>query len=158
MTQRHIPQIGQEAPDFSLRGPGGALYTLSEHRGANPVVLVFYPLAFSPGCSHQLPDLQTYMDRFEQAGAIVYGISVDSYHSNAAFARSLKVTFPLLSDWNREASKAYGVLLEGAGISVRATFVVGKDGRVLYSEVTDDLDDLDKIPSPLRALAALGQG
>ena len=155
MTAMAVPEVGRAAPDFRLRGPGGAFYTLSEHRGAEPVVLLFYPLAFSPVCSHQLPEVQRRMDEFEAAGAVVYGISVDSYHANAAFARSLGLTFPLLSDWRREASTAYGVLLAEAAISGRASFVVGRDGRIRYVEVSDDLDDPAREPDLDRVLAAL---
>jgi peroxiredoxin len=157
MTQT-VPEPGQMAPDFKLKGPGGAFYTLSEHRGESPVVLVFYPLAFSAVCSHQLPDLENYIPQFEKAGAVVYGISVDSHHANGAFARSLNLSFPLLSDWKKEASAAYGVLLPDAGYSGRATFVIGKDGRVLYREISESLNSMDLIPSPERALAALANG
>src|SRR5213075_3278031 len=65
--------VGQLAPDFKLRGPGGQSVTLSEYRGAHPVLLVFYPLAFSPVCSHQLPALQKDLARFERLGAVVLG-------------------------------------------------------------------------------------
>lgn len=157
MTQT-VPDLGQLAPDFKLKGPGGAFYTLSEHLGQNPVVLVFYPLAFSPICSHQLPALNEHIAAFEKAGAVVYGISVDSHHANAAFAKALGLSFPLLSDWKREASTAYGVLLPEAGFSGRATFVIGKDGKVLYREIADNLGDLEQVPSPERALAALARG
>src|SRR5438128_1116536 len=98
MITQTIPAPGQVAPDFKIKGPGGAFYTLSEHKGESPVVLVFYPLAFSSVCSHQLPEIQKHIGEFETAGAVVYGISVDSHHSNTAFARSLGITFPLLSD------------------------------------------------------------
>ena len=155
MTTQTVPEVGQLAPDFKLRGPGGAFYTLSEHRGAEPVVLMFFPLAFSPVCSHQLPEVQGRMAEFEAAGAVVYGISVDSYHANAAFARSLGLGFPLLSDWRREAAAAYGVLLAEAGISGRATFVVNRDGRIVHVDVSDDLDDPAREPSLDRVLAAL---
>lgn len=158
MTTQTVPELGQLAPDFRLRGPGGTFYTLSEHRGRNPVVLVFFPLAFTKICSHQLPDLQRLLPEFEQAGAVVYGISVDSHHANAAFARSLKLTFPLLSDWKREASAAYGVLIPEAGYSGRATFVIGRDGRIVYREVAEILGSLDQVPSPERALAAARSG
>lgn len=158
MTTQTVPEVGQLAPDFRLRGPGGTFYTLSEHRGRNPVVLVFFPLAFTKICSHQLPDLQRLLPEFEQAGAVVYGISVDSHHANAAFARSLKLTFPLLSDWKREASAAYGVLIPEAGYSGRATFVIGRDGRIVYREVAEILGSLDQVPSPERALAAARSG
>jgi peroxiredoxin len=143
------------APDFKLKGPGGAFYTLSEHRGESSVVLVFYPLAFSAVCSHQLPDLEKFIPQFENAGAVVYGISVDSHHANNAFARSLGLSFPLLSDWKREASAAYGVLLPDAGYSTRATFVIGKDGRLLWREIAENISAMDQVPSPERALAAL---
>ena len=155
MTTQTVPGVGQMAPDFRLRGPGGAFYTLSENRGHNPVVLVFYPLAFSPVCSHQLPEIQKRIHELEDAGAVVYGISVDSRWANAAFARSLGLTFPLLSDWRREAAAAYGVLLPEAGTSGRATFVVGRDGRIVLAEVSDDLDDIERAPDLDRVLAAL---
>lgn len=158
MVTQIVPEPGQLAPDFKLKGPGGAFYTLSEHKGSSPVVLVFYPLAFSAVCSHQLPELEKYMPQFEKAGAIVYGISVDSHHSNTAFARSLNLSFPLLSDWKKEASAAYGVLLPDAGYSGRATFVIGKDGRLLWREISDNMGDIEKIPSPERALAAITRG
>jgi peroxiredoxin len=157
MITQTVPEPGQLAPDFKLKGPGGAFYTLSEHRGECPVVLVFYPLAFSAVCSHQLPELQKLVPAFEQAGAAVYGISVDSHHANAAFARSLGLTFPLLSDWKHEVSAAFGVLLPEAGYSGRATFVIGKDGKVLWREISDDMGSVDEIPSPERALAALSR-
>jgi mycoredoxin-dependent peroxiredoxin len=157
MTQT-VPEPGQLAPDFKLKGPGGAFYTLSEHRGQNAVVLVFYPLAFSAVCSHQLPDLEKYVPQFEKAGAVVYGISVDSHHANSAFARSLGLSFPLLSDWKREASAAYGVLLEDAGYSGRATFVIGRDGRLLWREIAESTNAMEQVPSPERALAAVAKG
>ena len=158
MTTQTVPELGQMAPDFRLRGPGGSWHTLSEHRGHSPVVLVFFPLAFTRVCSHQLPDLQRLMPEFEKAGALVYGVSVDSHHANAAFAKSLGLTFPLLSDWKREAAAAYGVLLPEAGYSGRATFVVGRDGTLVYREIAEDMGALDQVPSPERALAAITRG
>ncbi len=155
MTTLAVPEVGQEAPDFKLKGPGGAFYTLSEYRGERPVVLVFYPLAFSPVCSHQLPDLQSHIHRFEAVGAQVFGISVDSHYANAAFADSLGLTFPLLSDWKHEASRAYGMLVPEAGLSGRALFVIGKDGRLLHREISENMGDLAHVPSVERALAAL---
>jgi len=155
MTTQTTPEVGQLAPEFRLRGPRGAFYTLSEHKGQSPVVLVFFPLAFSPVCSHQLPDLQARIPEFEKAGAVVYGISVDSHYANRAFAQSLGLTFPLLSDWKHEASAAYGVLLPGRGTSGRATFVVGKDGKIAHADVSEDIDDVERVPNLDRVLAAL---
>jgi len=89
---------------------------------------------------------------------VLYGISVDSHHANGAFARSLNLSFPLLSDWKHEASAAYGVFLPDSGYSSRATFVIGKDGRLLWREIADDMGSMDQIPSPERALAAITRG
>lgn len=155
MVTQTVPEIGQMAPDFRLKGPGGAFYTLSEHRSQAPVALVFFPLAFSRVCSHQLPELQKFIPQFEQAGAVVYGISVDSHHANAAFAKSLGLTFPLLSDWKHEASAAYGVFLPEAGYSGRATFVVDRDGKLVWRELSESTGDQEQIPSPERALASI---
>jgi peroxiredoxin len=145
------PEVGQPAPDFKLKGPGGQFVTLSEYRGKKNVVVVFYPLAFSPVCSHQLPDIQREMSRFEALDAVVLGVSVDSHWSNTAFAERLRLSFPLLSDFRRDTSAAYGVLLD-AGHSGRATFVVGKDGRVAYRDVSPDTA---QVPDNARVLAAL---
>ena len=156
MSTLTMPEVGEMAPDFKLKGSGGAFYTLSEYRGSKAVVLLFFPLAFSGVCSHQLPAAEKDFAKFQAAGAEVFGISVDSHHSNTAFANALGLSFPLLSDWKREASRAYGVLLESANYSTRALFVVGRDGRILHRELSEDMDDVAKIPSTQRALAALG--
>jgi len=155
MQTLSMPQVGQEAPDFRLKGPGGSFYTLSEYRGDKNVVLVFFPLAFSAVCSHQLPEMQKELPRFEAADAVVFGISVDSHHSNAAFARQLGLTFPLLSDWKHEAAKAYGVLLPQAGYTSRVTFVIDKAGTIVHIDANDDISDTKYVPSVEGALAAL---
>jgi peroxiredoxin len=155
MDTKTILSPGTEAPDFKLRGPGGASYMLSEHRGECPVLLVFFPFAFSPVCAHQLPDVQKAMPRLTEAGVAVYGISVDSYHANAAFARSLGLSFPLLSDWNRDASRAYGSLFVPGNFAWRASFLIDKQGRIAWSDIAEDLDAIDQIPSVERALSVL---
>lgn len=151
----HPIDVGQQAPDFRLKGPGGQFVTLSEHRGRRNVVLVFFPLAFSPVCSHQLPGVQRALPRFEALEATVYGISVDSHYANEAFARSLGLSFELLSDFRRQTAAAYGVLMDEAGFSGRATFVVDKQGRIAWREVSPNLGDLEQAPSNERALQAL---
>ena len=144
-------EIGQVAPEFRLKGPGGQFVSLSEYRGRKNVVLVFYPLAFSPVCSHQLPALQKEIARFEGLDAAVMGVSVDSHYANTAFAERLKLSFPLLSDFHRETSAAYGVLIAEKGHSGRAIFVVDKQGKLAYKDVTA----LGDIPSHDPVLAAL---
>lgn len=158
MSDSVIPNIAEEAPDFSLKGPGGAPYTLSEYRGQKNVLLVFFPLAFSPVCSHQLAELQAELPRFEAAETEVFGISVDSHYSNAAFARSLGVKFPLLSDWKREASAAYGVLIPEVGFSARVSFLVDKLGFIAWREVGEYTGVAETVPSIEDALVALGKG
>ena len=157
MQTMNIPDIGQAAPDFRLRAADGTFYTLSEYLGDQNVLLVFYPLAFSPVCTHQLPELQAMLPRFEAADTAVFGVSVDSHWSNAAFARSLGVRFPLLSDWKREASAAYGVLLPDKGYSGRASFLVDKQGRILWREISENTGSFEEIPSLEAALAALAK-
>ena len=148
-------EVGQLAPDFKLKGAGGQPVSLSEYRNSKNVVLVFYPLAFSPTCSHQLPTIQKDLARFEELDAVVLGVSIDSHHANTAFARHLGLSFPLLSDFKREASALYGVLNAEAGHSGRAVFVVDKQGKLAYKDVSPAPGDINQIPSNQRVLEAL---
>jgi len=148
-------EIGQAAPEFKLKGQGGQPVTLSEYRDRKNVVLVFYPLAFSPVCSHQLPAIEKEVARFEELDAAVLGVSVDSHYSNTAFTQRLQLSFPLLSDFKREASAAYGVLIAEAGHSGRAIFVVDKQGKVAYQDVSPAFGDVAQIPSTEGVLMAL---
>jgi peroxiredoxin len=147
--------VGQLAPDFRLKGPGGQWVSLSDYRDHQNVALVFFPLAFSPVCSHQLPDVQKHLQEFRELDTAVFGISVDSHYANEAFAHALRLEFPLLSDFHRQAMTAYGVLQSDKGYSGRALFLVGKDGRIAYTEVSSNPGDIALIPSPERALEAL---
>jgi len=157
METSTVPAIGQAAPDFRLKGPGGTNYTLAEYQGQQNVLLVFYPLAFSPVCSHQLPEIQKDLALFEAANTAVFGVSVDSHYTNAAFARTLGLRFPLLSDWKREASAAYGVLIPEAGYSGRAIFAIDRQGVLVWSEISENMGSVDALPSTRRALEALAQ-
>ena len=146
------PEAGQPAPEFKLKGPGGQPFTLSEYRGSRNLLLAFYPLAFSPVCTHQLSELQREMARFRALDTEVLGVSVDSWYANQEFARKLNLSFPLLSDFDRQASAAYGVLMPEKGYSGRALFVVDKQGRVAWREIAPTPTE---IPSTADALAAL---
>jgi peroxiredoxin len=150
-------EAGQLAPDFTLKGPAGQPVTLSEYRGKRNVVLVFYPLAFSPVCSAQLPEIDEQMGSFEDLDAVVFGISVDSHYSNEAFAKKLGISFPLLSDFDRRTSAAYGVLNERRGYSGRALFVIDKQGRVAFTDVSASPGDPSSVPRPSSALDVLRQ-
>lgn len=148
-------EVGALAPDFRLKGPGGQFVTLSEYRGRKNVVLVFFPLAFSPVCSHQLPTIQERLARFRDLGAEVIGISVDSHFANEAYARELGLGFPLLSDFRHVASQAYGVFLPDYHYSARALFVVDRLGRIAYRDVSPTPDDIPSNDAVLSALEGL---
>jgi peroxiredoxin len=149
-------EVGQTAPDFRLRGPGGQFVSLSEYRGKKHVVIVFFPLAFSPTCSHQLPDIQKEMGRFEALGAVVLGVSVDSHYANEAFARSLRLSFPLLSDLDHAVSQAWGMFLPRYHYSARGIFVVDKQGRLAYRDVAPTPDEIPANAGVIAALERLG--
>lgn len=127
-------QVGEVAPDFELPASGNRTVKLSDFRGQKNVLLAFYPFAFSPVCSLQLPGLQENLSRFKALETVVLGISVDSRHSSTAFAEHLKLEFPLLSDFDKRVTRAYGVLREG-GFAERALFVVDRNGRIAYAHV-----------------------
>jgi peroxiredoxin (alkyl hydroperoxide reductase subunit C) len=146
------PEAGQTAPDFRLKGPGGQPVTLTEYRGSKNVMLVFFPLAFSPVCSHQLPEIQREAARFRQLDTEVLGISVDSWYANQEFARKLNLSFPLLSDFDHAACAAYGVLLPEKRYAGRALFVVDKQGRIAWREIAPTPTE---IPSTAEAIAVL---
>jgi peroxiredoxin len=102
--------VGTPAPEFVLPDAGGRSIALSEYRG-QPLVLVFYPLDWSPGCSQQLDLYQQELDAFQQRGAQLLAISVDSIYSHGAWAAVRGLTFPLLADFNPkgEVARRYNV-------------------------------------------------
>lgn len=147
--------VGQMAPEFRLRGSSGQFVSLSDHRGKESVVIVFFPLAFTPICAHQLPQLEKARPRLEELRARAIGISVDSWQTNEVFARQIGVRYPLLSDFRRETCRDYGVFDEERFTSARAVFVVDRDGRIAHVEIAGDPDDATKVPAIDRLLAVL---
>jgi peroxiredoxin len=155
MTATAALSVGQMAPEFRLRGPGGQFVTLSEYRGRKHVVIAFFPLAFSPVCSHQLPDLEKDARRIEALDGVVLGISVDSYYANEAFARSLGLSFPLLSDFDRSVSEKWGMLIRERLYSQRALFIVDKQGRIAYADVAPTTSEVPSKTALIEALERL---
>lgn len=147
------PSPGDLAPDFALpAAPGEPKVRLSDYRGERPVVILFFPLAFSAVCSDEMCHVAATYDRYERLDAQVLGISVDSPFVNRKFARECGASFPILSDFNREAAEKYDVLYDDyyglERVSKRAAFVVDRDGRVVYVWVSDDagrFPDFDEI-------------
>lgn len=133
--------VGTTAPDFTLTNEERQPVTLSQQRG-KPVVLAFFPAAFSSVCQKELCTFRDSMARLNQAKAQVYGISVDTFFTLKAFHDAQRLTFPLLSDFNKDVIQAYGVynpdMIGLKGISKRAVFVLDKDGVVRHKEVLED--------------------
>ncbi len=132
---------GAQAPDFKLPDQDGNEVSLSGLRGRT-VVLVFYPLDFSPVCTDQLNVYQEVLGELERSGAGLYGISVDSAFAHKAFQERLGITIPLLADFNPkgEVARSYGVYIDERGHSERALVMIDPGGVVAWSHVS---------PSPL---------
>ena len=135
-------QTGQAAPDFSLFASDKQEVTLSEQKGKN-IVLLFFPMAFTSVCTAELCNVRDNYDMYNKLNAQVYGISVDSPFTLAEFKKQQNLNFPLLSDFNKEASNAYGAMYETfamgmKGVSKRAAFVIDTEGVVQYAEVLED--------------------
>jgi len=151
--------VGSKAPDFTLTNQERQPVTLSAQRG-RPVVLAFFPAAFSSVCQKELCTFRDSMARLGQAEAQVYGISVDTFFTLKAFHDQQKLSFPLLSDFNKQAIRDYGVFNEDMiglkGIAKRAVFVIDKDGIVRHREVLEDArnePDYEKVFSALGSLS-----
>ena len=147
--------VGNTAPDFTLVNHDRQKVTLSELR-PSPVVLAFFPAAFSSVCTKELCTFRDSLGKLAEAGAKVFGISVDTFFTLKAYHDQQQLTFPLLSDFNKQTIRDYGVFNEDMiglkGIAKRAVFVLDKTGVVRYKEV---LDDARNEPDYSKALAAL---
>jgi peroxiredoxin len=135
-------QVGQPAPDFTLRDTEKNKVTLSEQKGRN-VVLLFYPLAFTSTCTKELCFMRDNLSIYNNLNAQIFGISVDSLYAQGRFKADLNVNFPLLSDFNKEASIAYDTIYETfsndmKGVTKRSAFVIDKEGIVRYAEVLEN--------------------
>jgi len=153
-----IVDVGSPAPDFTLMNKERQPVTLSAQRG-HPVLLAFFPAAFSSVCQKELCTFRDQLARLNQAHAQVYGISVDTFFALKAFHDAQGLTFPLLSDFNKQVIRAYGVFNEDMiglhGIAKRAVFVVDSAGVVRHREVLDDArnePDYQKVFAALEAL------
>lgn len=138
--------IGQQAPDFTLRDSERNIVTLHEQKGKT-VLLLFYPLAFTSTCTKELCSIRDDISRYDNANATVFGISVDSYATLKKYKAEQGYNFSLLSDFNKEASAAYGCLYDNFagwmnGVSKRAAFIIDKAGTVQYAEILESAGDL----------------
>ena len=132
-----IPAVGQRAPDFTLPSTSGEKVTLSSLRGQT-VLLAFFPLAFSGTCTAELCEMRDDADQFVKRGVTVLGISVDSTYSLKEYKVKHGMKVDLLSDFKREVSRLYGVLLEDRFYSNRAYFLLDRDGVVRWAHVEEN--------------------
>ncbi|HEX3711832.1 MAG TPA: peroxiredoxin [Trebonia sp.] len=149
-------EIGDEAPDFELTDQHGTPVKLSSFRGAKNVVLVFYPLAFSPVCSGELCALREEFPEVDSDDVELLTVSVDSMFTHRAWADQEHFQFSLLADFWPHGSVAsqYGVFDEAKGLAVRGTFVIDKSGIVRWS-VVNPIPQARDIADYQKALAAL---
>ncbi|RAW44245.1 peroxiredoxin [Halorubrum sp. 48-1-W] len=136
---------GDTAPTFTAayKGSDHETFDLEDHLGDGPVVLAFFPGAFTPPCSNEMVALQERYDDFESAGATLFGISADSAFSLGAFAEEYDLEFDLVSDMDGDTIGAYGLSLDIAdlglyGVANRAVYVLDEEGTVTYEWVSDD--------------------
>ena len=151
--------VGQKAPAFSLYDSEKKKVNLDDFKGKN-VLLLFFPQAFTGTCTKELCSTRDNIALYEQVNAQVLAISVDSLFTLARYKDDQQLNFPLLSDFNKEVSKAYDCLydvfvFDMKGVSKRSAFVLDKDGIIRYAEVLEtasDLPDFAKIQKTLSNL------
>lgn len=136
---------GDKAPSFTLVDTEKKNISLDDQRGKN-VVLLFFPAAFTGTCTKELCEVRDNLSFYNNVDAQVYGISVDMPFTLAKYKQDQEYNFPLLSDFNKEASRAYGALYEDwilglKGVSKRASFVIDKDGVIRFTEVLENASD-----------------
>jgi peroxiredoxin len=130
-----MANVGDKAPNFELQDQDQKTVTLGDYKGKK-LLIAFYPFAFSPVCADEFTCFREDLSQFQGKGVEVVGISVDSPWSNQAFADSLGVKYPLLSDFGKKASADYGVLRQ-EGFADRAYILVDEEGTVKYRHVMD---------------------
>src|SRR3989344_6886275 len=154
-------KIGEQAPDFKLKGYFGGKfkeYALKDYKN-KWLVVFFYPLDFTFVCPTEIKEFSAKYTQFKKLNAEVIGVSVDSEHSHKAWVEGPlgKINFPLLSDFHKKMSRDYEVLDEEAGTAQRGTFIVDPVGKVRYIVISDD-DVGRSVDETLRVVQALQTG
>jgi len=147
-------ETGSEAPNFDLQVAGGERIRLADYRGRRNVLLVFHPFAWTAVCEEEALDLQANLASFESAETDVVLVSSDAAPARQAWRSKLELTYTLASDFwpHGEVAKAYGVFDESSGAPVRGTFLIGKDGIVVWSLVNDaETKRAELVSGPLAA-------
>ena len=152
------PEVGSQAPDFTLKDQNNQDVALSSFRGDRSVLVVFYPFAFSGICTGELCAVRDDLADFQNDQVQILAISADHPYALKAWSEAQGFDFPLLSDFwpHGEVAKAYGVFNESRGMAVRGTFLVDKAGTVQFAEVNGpgEARDQDGWRKAVAALAA----
>ncbi|MBA3244685.1 MAG: redoxin domain-containing protein [Actinobacteria bacterium] len=149
-----VIETGSEAPDFDLEVDRSERVRLADFRGRRNVLLVFHPFAFTPVCEDEARDLEENQASFASAETDVVLVSCDSAPARQAWKEQLGLSYTLAADFwpHGAAAKAYGVFDETRGASTRGTFLIGKDGIVVWSLVNDaDVRRDELVSGPLGA-------
>jgi mycoredoxin-dependent peroxiredoxin len=149
--------VGSPAPDFTLKDQNQAEVSLSSFRGKKRVILIFYPLDWSPVCTNEHACLVNDMKRFEQLDAQVLGVSVDSVWSHKAYAEKMGIHYPLLADFQPRGAVAekYGVFLADKGITGRAISIIDRNGKLAWHKNYDIpvVPGLDEVREALQGVS-----
>ena len=151
--------VGEKAPDFTLTNQDRVPVTLSEELKKGPVVLAFFPAAFSGTCTKEMCAFRDSLDELRRLSANVIGVSTDTFFALKAWADAQHLSFPLLSDYNKNVIAKYGVvnpdMIGLHNIARRATFVIDRNGIIRHSEVLEDArnePDYEKVRGALAGL------
>ncbi len=139
-------ETGSKAPEFSLYDSEKNKVSLSDYQGKN-VLLLFFPLAFTGTCTKELCGVRDNISQYNRSNAQVLGISVDSLYTLAKYKEEQHLNFPLLSDFNKEVSTAYGSLYQTfgfnmQGVSKRSAFLIDKESVVRYVEILENATEI----------------
>ncbi len=153
------PAIGQTAPDFTLYDSEKKEVTLSALKG-QPVLLLFFPLAFTNVCTKELCSVRDNISLYNDIKVKVFGISVDALQTLAKFKEDQQLNFSLLSDFNKEASRAFDSIYEMfgfnmKGVSKRSAFLIDKEGIVRYAEVLENASEVPNFQAIQAAMTYL---
>lgn len=152
-------KVGDPAPDFTLRSSDKAEVSLANYKGKN-IVLLFFPLAFTSVCTDELCAVRDELSYYNGVNAEVLALSVDSLFTLEKFKAEQGYQFTLLSDFNKNVSRAYGALYEDfvldmKGVSKRSAFVIDKEGIVQYAEVLESAGDIPNFSAIKETLSSL---
>ena len=157
-TRTHVPQVGEQAPDFTLEDTTMQPVSLRDFQG-QPVILAFFPAAFSSTCTKELCAFRDSLARLNRSNTQVLGISVDLPYSLKQFQETQNLNFPLLSDFDRIAISDYGIIDDNfkgyvTGVARRAVFVVDSLGVVAWEWIADDPSEQPNYDEVIEAASA----